>query len=288
MSDVNPDASRRTGDASARSRAERGVLIECDGVSKRYATQRGGEVVALAEADFSIAEGEFITCVGPSGCGKTTLLRMLGGLVSPTTGSIRLRGTPVTTPRPEISVVAQQAVLLPWRTALQNVMLPVEIQRLNKKTYGARALELLRTVGLEAFTDKYPFELSGGMQQRNSIARALVTDPKILLMDEPFAALDAMTREEMAVELQRIWLESQKAVFFITHSISEAVYLGDRVIVLSARPGRILTIVDVDLERPRGVEVMASPEFGAYAGQIRKLLEHPERSDPGHRADEDS
>jgi NitT/TauT family transport system ATP-binding protein len=253
------------------------AMIRCDRVSKRYATQKGDAVVALNEASFSIQPGEFITCVGPSGCGKTTLLRMIGGLTKPTGGAIYLRGAQVTKPRRDISIVAQQAVLLPWRTALENVMLPVEIQHLDKKTFGTRARELLEMVGLGSFQDKYPFELSGGMQQRNSIARALVTDPNILLMDEPFAALDAMTREEMAVELQRIWTASQKAVFFITHSISEAVFLSDRVIVLSARPGRILEIIDVDLERPRGTDLMGTPEFGVYTRRIRQLLEETKK-----------
>ncbi len=245
-------------------------LIQIRELSKVYRTQRGESIHALTNITFTMQEGEFVCCVGPSGCGKSTLLKILSGLVRASSGQVLLRDTPVTGPRRDIGIVFQNPVLLPWRTVLQNTMLPVAVQKLNQATYLTRARELIQMVGLGGFEDKYPFELSGGMQQRNAIIRALIHDPALLLMDEPFGALDAMTRELMNLELQRIWWESHKTVFFITHSIPEAVFLADRVVVLSPRPGRLAEIVEVDLPRPRDLDLMAQPEFGQYMTRIRR------------------
>ncbi len=214
-----------------------------------------------------------MTVVGPSGCGKTTLLKILAGLIPRSSGDVRIAGTPLEGPRRDIGVVFQDAVLLAWRTVLRNVLLPVEVQGLDLEIYRRRALDLIGLVGLSGFEHRYPSELSGGMQQRASICRALVHDPSILLMDEPFGALDALTRERMNVELLRIWDETKKTVFFITHSIPEAVFLGDRVVVMSPRPSRILEVLNVDIARPRRLTVMSEPRFAALTGRIRGLLD---------------
>ncbi len=247
-------------------------VIQVRGLTKLYRSQKGSEVTALANLAFDVEEGEFIACIGPSGCGKTTLLKILGGLVSKTTGEVLLRQKPIEGPRQDIGVVFQNPVLLPWRTVVQNTMLPIEVLKLDPASYINRVNDLIKMVGLVGFEDKYPFELSGGMQQRNSIIRALVHNPAIMLMDEPFGALDAMTRELMNLELQRIWSESKKTIFLITHSIPEAVFLADRVIVLSARPGRIVDVVTVGLPRPRDLDLMGSPEFGKYVTRLRHLM----------------
>jgi NitT/TauT family transport system ATP-binding protein len=244
-------------------------IIEVRDLTKVYKTQKDEQVTALVDITFDIHDGEFVTCVGPSGCGKTTLLKILAGLLPRTTGEVLLRRTPVHGPRRDIGIVFQESVLLPWRTVIDNTMLPIEIQGLNRREYLPKARELIKLAGLEGFEEKYPFELSGGMQQRNSIIRALIHDPALLLMDEPFGALDAMTREVMNLELQRIWQEANKTVFFITHSIPEAVFLSDRVIVLCARPGHILEIVTIDLPRPRDLDMMGAPEFGRLVTHIR-------------------
>ena len=239
------------------------ALIVADQLSKTYRTQDRQDLLALQELSFSIARGEFVSIVGPSGCGKSTLLKILAGLVEPSTGSVRLGGTPITGPRREVGLVPQSATLLPWRTILRNVEIPVDVQRLDRKRYRTRAMDLLRMVGLEEFATRYPAELSGSMQQRAGICRALVHDPDLLLMDEPFGALDAMTREQMGLELQRIWSESGKSVVFVTHSIPEAVFLGDRVFVMAPRPGRLIEIVNIDVERPRRLEMMSHGAIGA-------------------------
>ena len=242
--------------------------ISVQHLSKVYATRDGG-VAALERISFSIDEGEFVAVVGPSGCGKSTLLKILAGLLSSTDGSASLRGTRIQGPRRDIGVVFQAPVLFPWRTVLDNVLLPIDVQGQGRERYLPAARDLLTLVGLRDFERRYPWELSGGMQQRVAITRALIHDPAMLLMDEPFGALDAMTREHMNLELQRIWLEKKKTVLFITHSIPEAVFLGDRVLVMTPRPGRILEDVAVDLPRPRSLEVMNTPEFGRYARAIR-------------------
>jgi NitT/TauT family transport system ATP-binding protein len=244
-------------------------IIEMAGVSKTYRA-RDGEVPSLRPIDLAICEGEFFVVVGPSGCGKTTLLKMIAGLLPPSEGQIRVDGRPVTKPHGGVGIVFQTAMLLPWRSVLRNVMMPVEVKNLPRSIYQGRAAALLRMVGLAGFEQKYPWQLSGGMQQRVAICRALVHDPKIVLMDEPFGALDAMTRERMNVELQRIQLETQKTVLFITHSIPEAVFLADRVLVMSERPGTVAAIYDVPLSRPRSLDIMADPVFVDLTQSIRR------------------
>ena len=237
-------------------------------LSKRYAT-RDGNVAALEEISFDIREGDFVAVVGPSGCGKTTLLKILAGLMPPSRGDAQLRGTPITGPRQDIGVVFQSPVLFPWRSVIDNVLLPVDVQGLGRPTHERAAMDLLSLVGLAGFERRYPWELSGGMQQRVAITRALIHDPAMLLMDEPFGALDAMTRETMNLEIQRIWMEKRKTVLFITHSIPEAVFLADRVLVMTPRPGRISDDLAVKIARPRTLDVMNTPEFGEYVREIR-------------------
>ena len=247
-------------------------LIEISGLEKRFQTRANEPVVALTRVELTIDAGEFLTIVGPSGCGKTTLLRILAGLEGPSGGRLSIAGQPVRAPREDVAVVFQQATLLPWNTVLNNVLLPAKLKGDHSAESRERAAALLELVGLADFARKYPFELSGGMQQRVSICRALLRDPKILLMDEPFGALDAMTRETMNLELLRIWAEQRKTVVFITHSIPEAVFLGDRVVVMSARPGRVAKLLDIDIGRPRTMKTMASPRFGALCDEIRSIL----------------
>ena len=246
-------------------------LIEYEKVHKIYNSGKD-EVVALEEISFSVAEGEFVTVVGRSGCGKSTLLKITAGLLSSTGGSVRVAGAPVLGPLTNIGIVFQSPVLLAWRKALDNVLLQIESRKLNVERYRERALQLLELSGLKGFEHKYPNELSGGMQQRVSISRALIHDPPLLLMDEPFGALDAITRDEMNLELLRIWQDEKKTVLFITHSIPEAVFLGDRVVVMTPRPGKVAEIVNVDLPRPRTTAVRDEPQFVSYVRQIRKSL----------------
>jgi NitT/TauT family transport system ATP-binding protein len=243
-------------------------LIEIERVTKIYQT-RDGPVESLKPLTFGINEGEFMAIVGPSGCGKSTLLKMAAGLLPVSSGEIRLDGTCVIGPPDNVGIVFQSAVLLAWRSVLENVMLQIEMRHLPKASYLPKARALLELTGLTDFANKYPWQLSGGMQQRASICRALVHDPAVLLMDEPFGALDAMTREKMNVELQRIWSETRKTVLFITHSIPEAVFLADRVLVMSERPGTIAAIYDVDLPRPRSLRIMGGYEFGVLTQKIR-------------------
>ena len=246
------------------------MLISVAGLGKIYRTREGNDIHALTDANFAIAEGEFVTVVGPSGCGKSTLLKILAGILRRTSGEVLLRQRAVDGPSREVGVVFQAPVLLPWRNVLENVMLPVEIQRRDRALYERRARDYLKLVGLEGFEGKYPNELSGGMQQRVGISRALVHEPALLLMDEPFGALDAMTREAMNLELLRIWQESRKTVLLVTHSIPEAVFLADRVIVMTPRPGRISEIMKIHLPRPRGLEIINSEPFGRYVAAIRR------------------
>jgi NitT/TauT family transport system ATP-binding protein len=249
------------------------ALIIARGLSKTYTTADSGEVVALKDLDFQIFDGEFVSVIGQSGCGKSTLLKVLGGLLPYRTGSVELNGKPLRGPSPDAAIVFQSPVLLPWRTVLDNVLLPIEFRKLQLSDYRQHALELLRMVGLQEFAQRYPFELSGGMQQRAAIVRALVQDPRILLMDEPFGALDAMTREQMNLELMRIWSQSGKTVIFITHSIAEAIFLSDRVIAMTARPGRIAEILNIDLPRPRELSIINTDRFGRYAAHLRALID---------------
>src|ERR1700710_2024422 len=243
--------------------------ITLSGVSKTYRS-RDGDVPSLKPLDFHINEGEFFVVVGPSGCGKSTLLKMISGLLAPSTGEILVDGEQVTKPHGNVGIVFQNALLLPWRNILANVMLPIDMKRLPRAEYLLRAKALLKLVGLEGFEKKLPWQLSGGMQQRASICRALVHDPKIMLMDESFGALGAMTRERMNVELMRIQRETGKTVLLITHSIPEAVFLADRVLVMTERPGAIAAIYDVPLPRPRSLDSMADPVFTELVQRIRK------------------
>lgn len=255
-----------------RREADEDAWIEVVGLEKVYTPRRSEPTTALQDIDFQVRRGEFISVVGPSGCGKTTLLKILAGLIPYSEGEVRVSGRDVNGPMPEIGMVFQDATLLPWRTILQNVMVPVEVQGLDREVHRAQARKLLEMVGLDGFEEKYPSELSGGMQQRAGICRALVHDPAVLLMDEPFGALDAMTREYMNVELLRIWRQSGQTIVLVTHSIPEAVFLSDRVIVLTPRPGQIAEIIDIDLERPRDLGVMASDRAGVYVDRIRRYF----------------
>ena len=240
-------------------------------LSKRYGGRTDG-ILALDDIDFSVPDREFLSIVGPSGCGKSTLLKILAGLLPATEGEALLNGTAIDGPRHDIGVVFQSPVLFPWRSVLGNVLLPVDIQRLGREEMTRRAYDLLKLVGLDGFEHRYPWELSGGMQQRVALVRALIHDPALLLMDEPFGALDAMTREAMNVELQRIWMERRKTVVFITHSTAEAVFLGDRVLVMTARPGKVGDLFPVELPRPRSLDVMNTEKFGGYVRRIRGVL----------------
>ncbi|MGH8872711.1 MAG: ABC transporter ATP-binding protein [Acidimicrobiia bacterium] len=245
-----------------------------DGVSKTYRS-RQGDVPALIGIDLAVREGELVVILGPSGCGKSTLLKMTAGIVRPTEGKI-IVGSNVVVPKDppagHLGMVFQTPVLLEWRTVLDNILLPIEILGGDRRAGRDRAEELLVRVGLEGFQDRHPAELSGGMQQRVAICRALVFDPPILLMDEPFGALDALTRDEMAVELLRLWEATRKTILFVTHSIEESVFLADRVVVLSARPGRIKLDVTIDLERPRDAETRYHHDFSAYSHTIREAI----------------
>jgi NitT/TauT family transport system ATP-binding protein len=247
-------------------------FISLRGVRKVY-RGRGQEFLAVSEASFDVAAGELVALVGPSGCGKTTLLKILAGLHASDGGTVKI-GTAAApfNPARDIGMVFQQPLLLKWRRILDNVLLPAEIMGLPRAASVARARELLALVGLEGFEDKYPYELSGGMQQRAAIARALIHDPKLVLMDEPFGALDALTREKMNLELLRIWEESRKTIVFVTHGITEAVFLGTRVVVLTAGPARMADNFAIDLPHPRTLDMRTHEAFGAYTRRIYKLL----------------
>jgi NitT/TauT family transport system ATP-binding protein len=247
-------------------------VIRLDGVAKTYRTRRGDPVEALAETSLTVGENEFVTLVGPSGCGKSTLLKLVGGLVPATRGTIRVREQVVNAPFPDVGFVFQQPVLLPWRSVLDNVLFSVEMLGLDPRQYRKPAVDLLELTGLAGFETKYPHELSGGMQQRVAICRALLPDPGLLLMDEPFGALDAMTREEMSLELLRIWEERRKTILFVTHSIPEALLLADRVVVMTPRPGRIARVIPVDLPRPRTMDLQFDARFKAHSDEVRSLI----------------
>lgn len=248
------------------------ALVSVQGVSKTYKTRRRESVLAIGKVTVDLAPEEFVSVIGPSGCGKSTLLHLVAGLHRPTTGDVLISGEDRDIRASEFGTVFQDPVLFPWRTIRKNLEMPAEVLGIPKETYKPRAQELLELVGLGACGDMYPQELSGGMQQRASIARAMIHDPKLLLMDEPFGAVDAITRENLNIELQRIRLASRKSILFVTHSISEAVYLSDRIIVMSARPSQVTDIVNVNLGTNRTPDVMATPEFNATVQGIHKTL----------------
>ncbi|WP_454917728.1 ABC transporter ATP-binding protein [Xanthobacter sediminis] len=253
-------------------------LIEFDRVGKTYRAVDGRPVKAVASVSADIHEGEFISILGPSGCGKSTVMMMLAGLLAPTEGEVRYRGRVVAGPQQEIGVVFQDPILFPWRNVIENVKLPSEVRGVPKAEQAARARAMIELVGLSGFETKYPGELSGGMQQRVAIARALTLDPKLILMDEPFGALDAMTRDQMNLELQRISLATGATVVFVTHSIAEAAFLSDRVFVMSGRPSTVQAVVPIDIARPRRIELMNTDQFGAYVKRLRDILGAAERS----------
>jgi NitT/TauT family transport system ATP-binding protein len=246
-------------------------VIELAGVRLAYSAS-GSRTLALDRMELTASAGEFIAVVGPSGCGKSTLLKLVSGLLAPTNGAVRVNGALVKGASAKVGVVFQSALLMPWRSVLDNILLQIEVRGLRRADYIEPARKLIELVGLAEFVHRRPHELSGGMQQRVGLCRALIHDPPILLMDEPFGALDAMTRETMNAELQRIWMQRRKTVLLITHSIAEAVYLADRVLVMGPRPGRVIGEVKVDLARPRRVEMTESPAFGAFAAAVRRHL----------------
>ena len=259
----------RTGEDPAEVSA--GPIIEIANLCKDY--KLGDEtLIALENVSLSVARGEFISLVGPSGCGKSTLLNVIAGLIAKSSGMARLEATEIAGPSRQIGMMFQTPVLLPWRTNLDNVLLPVEVFGLKRRDYIDRARLLLDLVGLGPFTNRYPSELSGGMQQRVAICRMLLCDPDVLLMDEPFSALDEMTREFLNMELLRIWQERRKTVVFVTHNIGEAVLLSDRIGVMSARPGRLLQVVDIDLPRPRTKATLVDPQYFRQVARVRGLF----------------
>lgn len=248
-------------------------LIEISGVAKQFRSRSGTLLDALSSTSLAIHRKQFVCIVGPSGCGKTTLLRMIAGLETATSGAIKINDVPVRGPRRDIGLIFQSPVLLPWRSILKNVLVPAEVLGMNRASARSRAEQLLALVGLDGFADRYPDELSGGMRQRAAIARALMHDPEILLMDEPFGALDALTREAMNLELLRIWQASTKTVILVTHSIEEAVLLSDKVAVFSPRPGSIRDVIDVPIERPRSAATRSLPLFVQLAERLRGYFE---------------
>src|ERR1700674_358878 len=247
------------------------MFISVEQVSKRYKS-RSGEVAALDPISFGISSHEFVSIVGPSGCGKTTLLMIMSGLLSQTTGSVRIGGRIVRGPYTDLGIVFQHDALLDWRNAKQNVMIQAEIRGLDRAAFEPRARELLAMVGLAGFETIYPHELSGGMRQRVAICRALLHDPPILLMDEPFGALDALSREQLNIDLLRLWQEMRMTVLFVTHSIPEAIFLSDRVIVMSPRPGRIEADILIDLPRPRRLGLRQTAAFNDFTREVTAVF----------------
>jgi NitT/TauT family transport system ATP-binding protein len=256
------------------------IKLRATDVGMEYVRRRdGSKLVAVESLNVQILEGEFLSIVGPSGCGKSTFLKVVAGLVRPTSGTVLVDGNPISAPSPDRAMVFQESSLFPWYTVSQNVAYGLVCQGVKSKAAVERVAPLIDMVGLRGFEKQYPYELSGGMQQRVNLARALAVDPGLLLMDEPFASLDAQTREIMQAELLKIWQQTAKTVLFITHQISEAVYLSDRVVVMSARPGRLLAEVAIDLPRPRSLEIKSDPAFVAYETEIWHHLEAEVRRD---------
>ena len=247
-------------------------MLEFDRITMRYTTQARRQIVALEELSAVVHRDEFVAMVGPSGCGKSTLLKIAARVIDGTEGEVRLEGQPLMRPTSRIGMVFQQPILLPWRTVLDNVLFPIDMMGRSVRDSESVARNLLELVGLAGFEGAMPGELSGGMQQRVAICRALVYDPSVLLMDEPFAALDALTREELGMELLRIWNERRKTILFVTHSIPEAILLADRVFVMTARPGRIAACIPIGLPRPRDLDMVSTHEYARYAEEIRNLI----------------
>lgn len=259
--------------ATAKDNAVRGHPLTFDDVSMLYEAGRSGDtVLALDGVTAEIRHGEFVSLVGPSGCGKSTLLNIVGGLLHPTKGSVRLGDSEVTGPREEIGMMFQSPVLFPWRTVIDNVLLPVDVHGGSGSAHREQAHELLRRVGLEGFSKRYPGELSGGMQQRVALSRLLLQDAEVMLLDEPFGALDEFTRESMNLDLLDLWYGSDKTMLFVTHNIQEAVFLSDRVFVMTPRPGRLASIIDVHLPRPRQVPMMKEARFQDLVFEVRGIL----------------
>ncbi|MBL8834207.1 MAG: ABC transporter ATP-binding protein [Rhodospirillales bacterium] len=248
-----------------------GDAIVFDGLRKTYEALEGS-IEALGPLSFGIRKGEFVSVLGPSGCGKSTLMLVAAGLDDATSGGVIIDGRPITRAFTDLGIVFQDHALLEWRTIIGNVMLHSDLRKIPAKELQPRAMDLIRKVGLEGFENRYPFELSGGMRQRAAICRALVHSPPFLFFDEPFGALDALTREQMRVDLEKLWLDRRQTVLFITHGIAEAVALSDRVVVMTSRPGRVERIIDIDLPRPRGSAVLASPEFVGYCAVIKDIF----------------
>jgi NitT/TauT family transport system ATP-binding protein len=264
--------STASADVSVRAANSAATKIALEGIHKAYLTS-SGRTVALQDVDLAVAKDEFVALVGPSGCGKSTLLRIVSALIKPSRGKVAIDGVTIASPSRDVGIVFQQAVLLPWRTVLDNILLPAEILGLDMKKARERAHQLLDMVYLTGFEHRLPNELSGGMQQRAAICRALIHSPSVLLMDEPFAALDAMTREDLGFELLRIWAIEKKTIIFVTHNIPEAILLADRVVAMSPRPGRISEIVEIDLPRPRTLDMQFTQKFKGYSDRARAVID---------------
>ena len=249
-------------------------LVRAEGVGKEF---RSGSqsMVALSGLDLDVREGEFLSLLGPSGCGKSTALNIMGGLLRPSSGTVTVAGETMDRPRRDIGMMFQKAVMFPWRTTLDNILLPVEIFGRSKKQYLGRARELLELVGIEEFADSYPWQLSGGMQQRAALCRVLINDPRLLLLDEPFGALDEFTREAMNLELLKIHARTGKTAVLVTHNMTEAVFMSDRIAVMTSRPGRLLGIIEVPFPRPRDPGIMRTTEFADLVFEVRKMLGLP-------------
>lgn len=267
------DTKLRLRPATSSNQQQRPIKLVVDGASKVYQTKTG-VVHALEDFRMFAYEGEFVCVIGPSGCGKSTLLWSMAGLHALSRGLILLDGKPVVAPNPQIGMVFQEANLLPWRTLQRNIELPFEFKRRKPREHRHRIDALLTRVGLEGFRDKYPRELSGGMQQRASIVRSLSFDPTVLLMDEPFGALDAFTRDEMNLLIQEIWMETGKTIVFVTHNIAEAIFLADRIMVMTPRPGRLSRSFEIDFPRPRTIALTTTPEFVALVADIKASIDH--------------
>ena len=248
-------------------------FIQVQGLSKTFPARDGAPTLAVDNVDLNIGNTEFVALLGPSGCGKSTLLSIIAGLVSPSQGEVRIESKPIVSPYTNIGIVFQSDLLLDWRTVLQNVLVQFDMRGLDSRPHVEKARRLIASVGLGGFESKYPWELSGGMRQRVSICRALIHDPALLLMDEPFGALDALTREQLQLDLQRIWQASRKTVVFVTHSIDEAVFLSDRVVVMTPRPGRIREVLRIDLPRPRSLAVRDGEAFAANVRHVNRLFQ---------------